>query len=61
MEPYKDIRKDIGTDLDETKLKRLKYQIFFIERENLKTRELNNDQMVEKIRKLIKEEVDKCY
>jgi len=53
MESYK--------DLDETKLKRLKYNIFLLERENLRTRELNSDQMVEKIRKLIIEEVDKCY
>ncbi len=48
-------------ELDLAKLKRLKLNIFLLERENLRTREFNNDQMVEKIRKLIIEEVDKCY
>lgn len=46
---------------DERKIKRLKLDILRLERDNLKTREYSNDEMVEKIRKLIEEEVKKCY
>lgn len=47
--------------LDEKKLNRLKYSILALERDNLKTREKTNEEMIEKIRKLIEEEVNKCY
>lgn len=47
--------------LDERKINRLKLDILRLERDNLKTREYSNDEMVEKIRKLIEEEVKKCY
>ncbi len=47
--------------LDEKKLNRLKYGILALERDNLKTREKTNEEMIERIRKLIEEEVNKCY
>ncbi|MGI6162739.1 MAG: hypothetical protein ACOYEQ_02275 [Bacillota bacterium] len=47
--------------LDETKLNRLKIRILSLERDNLKTREFGYDDMVNRIRKLIEEEVKKCY
>lgn len=47
--------------LDEKKINRLKFDILHLERENLKTREYTNEEMVDKIRKLIEEEVKKCY
>ena len=46
---------------DESKINRLKLKILMLERDNLKTREYTNDQMVEKIRKMIEEEVKRCY
>jgi hypothetical protein len=52
---------DASQPLDEKKLNRLKLDILTLERDNLRTRELTNDEMVEKIRKLIEEEVMKCY
>ena len=47
--------------LDEKKINRLKLEILKLERENLKTREYTFGEMVDKIRKLIEEEVKKCY
>ena len=47
--------------LDEKKINRLKLEILQLERENLKTREYTFGEMVDKIRKLIEEEVKKCY
>ncbi|WP_165418303.1 hypothetical protein [Cohnella kolymensis] len=48
-------------DIDKKKLDRLKFYILKAERENLRTRQDTNEQMVEKVRKLIEEEVKKCY
>lgn len=47
--------------LDEKKLNRLKLSILTLERDNLRTRDSTNEEMVEKIRKMIEEEVKKCY
>lgn len=47
--------------LEEKKINRLKFDILHLERENLRTREFTNDEMIEKVRKLIEEEVKKCY
>lgn len=55
------MRFDNILQLDETKINRLKLHILRLERENLKTREFTNEDMVNKIRKLIEEEVKKCY
>jgi hypothetical protein len=48
-------------DLDEKKLNRMKVRILNTERENLKTRSENEGEMIEKIRKIIEDEVRKCY
>lgn len=55
------IKKVFNNEIDETKLNRLKFKILKLERDNLKTRECNNPQMVEEIRKMIEEEVRKCF
>jgi hypothetical protein len=48
-------------ELDPVKLKKLKLKIITLERENHINKILSNDEMVEKIRKLIEEEVRKCF
>jgi hypothetical protein len=48
-------------NLDKKRLDRIKYNILFAERENLRTRSDNPEQMVEKLRRIIEEEVKKCY
>lgn len=52
---------DIVQPLEEKKLTRLKLDILMLERDNLRTREFTNEEMIEKIRKMIEEEVMKCY
>jgi hypothetical protein len=52
---------DMFQPLNETKINRLKLSILQLERDNLNTREYTDDEMVDKIRKLIEEEVKKCY
>jgi hypothetical protein len=47
--------------LDEKKLNRIKLRIFNAERENIKTRAETEGEMIDKIRKIIEEEVKKCY
>jgi len=42
-------------------LNSIQYVIVFSENENLRTRSQTFDEMVEKIRKMIEEEVKKCY
>ncbi len=42
-------------------LKRLKYRIYLMERENHKTKKHKDNEMVEKIRKLIETEVGKNW
>lgn len=49
------------SDAREKKLKAMKVKILKAERENLKTREKTNDQMVELIRRIIKDESKKNY
>lgn len=44
--------------LDESKLQRLKTRVYMIERENYKTKKLKDNEMVEKIIKLIIQEVE---
>lgn len=48
-------------NLDKKKLDRIKYYILKAEKENLRTRSDTNDQMIDKVRKIIEEEVKKCY
>lgn len=48
-------------DVREKKLNAMKVKILKAERENLKTREKTNDQMVELIRRIIKDESKKNY
>ncbi|MHB8170944.1 MAG: hypothetical protein ACYDG6_05320 [Thermincolia bacterium] len=54
---------DSGNDLviNEKKLNQMKLNILKAERENLKTREKTNDEMVETIRKIITDEIKKSY
>lgn len=49
------------SDAREKKLNAMKFKIVKVERENLKTRERTNDQMVELIRRIIKDESKKNY
>ena len=49
------------TELEKQRLDRIKYQILLVERDNLRTHAYNTEQMVEKIRKIIEVEVNKCY
>ena len=44
--------------LDESKLQRLKTRVYMMERENDKTKKLKDNEMVEKIIKLIIQEVE---
>lgn len=48
-------------NINEKKLNRMKFNILKVERENLKTRERTNEEMVETIRKIIQDEVKKNY
>lgn len=53
----------IGTEhqdelVDEVKLQRLKMRVYMLERENYKTKKLKDNEMVEKIIKLIIQEVE---
>lgn len=44
--------------LDESKLQRLKTRVYMMERENYKTKKLKDNEMVEKIIKLVIQEVE---
>ena len=44
--------------IDEEKLKKLKHRIYYLERENYKTKKLKDNEVIEKIIKLISQEVD---
>lgn len=44
--------------VDEEKLRKLQYRIFVLERENYKTKKLKDNEMVDKIIKMIQQEVD---
>ena len=44
--------------LDEEKLKKLQFRIYLLEKENYKTKRLKDNDVVEKIIKLISQEVD---
>ena len=46
-------------EVQEKRLNAMKYKILKAEQENLKTREKNNDQMVETIRRIIMDEAKK--
>lgn len=48
-------------EVQEKRLNSMKYKILKAEQENLKTREKNNDQMVETIRRIIMDEAKKNY
>lgn len=49
---------DQNESLDESKLQRLKTRVYMMERENYKTKKLKDNEMVEKIIKLIIQEVE---
>ena len=49
---------EFGTEIDEEKLKRLKIRISALEHENYKTKKLKDNEIINKIIKLITEEVD---
>ncbi|MCB2291340.1 hypothetical protein LGK97_16560 [Clostridium sp. CS001] len=48
-------------NVDQKKLNQMKLNILKIERDNIKTREKSNDEMVESIRKIISDEIKKNY
>ena len=48
-------------ELDEKKLNMIKIRILALERENLKTQDKTHEQMADKIRSIIAEEVKKTY
>ncbi len=53
---------DVGNiSLNSKKLDRMKVSILEIEQQNLKTREKSNDAMVDAIRKIVIDEVNKSY
>lgn len=45
-------------ELNEEKLRKLKVRIYALERENYKTKKMKDNEMVDKIIKLISQEVD---
>lgn len=47
-----------GELIDESKLQRLKTRVYMMERENYKTKKLKDNEMIEKIIKLIIQEVE---
>ena len=47
--------------VDDVKLQRLKMRVYMMERENYKTKKLKDNEMVEKIIKLIIQEVENVY
>lgn len=47
--------------LDERKLKRMKYLIIELEKENSISKKRKKDEMVDEIRKIIENEVKRCY
>lgn len=50
-----------GQKLDEKRIQNMTYKILRAEDKNLKTREKTTDQMVEEIRKIITDGVDKNF
>lgn len=48
------------TDIDNDKLKRIIVNIITLENDNVKTRELNDEDMKKKIEKIIEEEIKCC-
>lgn len=48
-------------EANEKKLNQIKLGVVLLERENLRTKEKTNEQMVEAIRKIIMDEVNKNY
>ena len=51
----------IETEVNTGRLNAMKYKILREEQKNLKTREKNNDEMVEAIRRIIMDEAKKSY
>lgn len=51
---------DIDKDF-ERKLKRMKYRIIEAEKENIVSKKKKKDEMVDSLRKIIEEEIRKCY
>lgn len=47
-----------GETIDDAKLQRLKMRVYMMERDNYKTKKLKDNEMVEKIIKLIIQEVE---
>lgn len=51
---------EVNTNIDSEKLKRIIKNIITLENENVKTRELNDEDLKKKIEKIIEEEVKCC-
>lgn len=48
-------------EIDKVKANALVKKILSAEQENLRTKRFNKDQMVERLKKMIEEEVKKCF
>lgn len=53
-----EFKKSVKVEIDEIKLRKLQNRVLFIERENFKTKRLKNNEIIDKIIKLISQEVD---
>lgn len=49
-----------GVQIDEKKVERMLRKIIIMEKQNIKTKQFNDSEMVKKIKKIIEEEVE-CY
>lgn len=47
--------------IDKTKLQRMQFKIYALERENMRNNEKTDSQMIEAIKKIIETEAKKCY
>lgn len=47
--------------IDKTKLQRMQFKIYQLERENMRSNEKTDSQMIEAIKKIIETEAKKCY
>ena len=48
-------------EIDEKKLRRMEFRIYDLEKKNLVSNEKTPSQMVDAIKKIIEDEVKKCY
>ena len=54
-------QENIGVEIDKVKLQRMQLKIYQLERENMRSNEKTDSQMIEAIKKIIETEAKKCY